>query len=491
MKTKMNYLTATLLAIFAWGGTGVGMAKQSKKALRHPVEDNKKSPGVYDANQNDRQGIQDAEQGPGDKPVTWSISRPNAKNALSEVTKGIYQIHGGGFPNITIIEGREGIMIIAPFVPKETMAESLDLYYRKAGKRPIKAVVDAHPHTNYFASTKRTASGLDIDGIEMEFMAVPGMGASSAALMYFPQFKALFYGEDTASAIHDICTLGVSKIRDAKNRWKALDQAIHRYEDKIEILFSQHHWPRIGKENIKRFLAKECRNCKYMHDRILNLVSKGYSPAEIEGIINPIPESGRIRNSPPEITGQKDYRQDAGTLRNVMSAHLKRGNIRNLVRNMLKQFGYQTESVFRNDELLVNAGEPGIGLLKNSRELTLTDTLYALTPELLFDYLGVSLNSEKSKGKKLAFNWIAQNGRSYGFWIENEVLMYREGKLVKHPDAVITGDRLHFALVAMRAMPLKTALDKGMIKIEGNTDKFRELLGCMDKFHGNFHTITP
>ena len=24
-----------------------------------------------------------------------------------------------------------------------------------------------------------------------------------------------------------------------------------RYEDKIEILFSQHHWPRIGKENIK------------------------------------------------------------------------------------------------------------------------------------------------------------------------------------------------------------------------------------------------
>ena len=140
---------------------------------------------------------------------------------------------------------------------------------------------------------------------------------------------------------------------------------------------------------------------------------------------------------------------------------------------MLKQFGYQTESVFRNDELLVNAGEPGIGLLKNSRELTLTDTLYALTPELLFDYLGVSLNNEKSKGKKLAFNWIAQNGRSYGFWIENEVLMY------------------HFALVAMRAMPLKTALDKGMIKIEGNTDKFRELLGCMDKFHGNFHTITP
>lgn len=79
MKTKMNYLTATLLAIFAWGCTGVGMAKQSKKALRHPVEDNKKSPGVYDANQNDRQGIQDAEQGPGTNRLRGAFPVPMPK----------------------------------------------------------------------------------------------------------------------------------------------------------------------------------------------------------------------------------------------------------------------------------------------------------------------------------------------------------------------------------------------------------------------------
>ena len=48
---------------------------------------------------------------------------------------------------------------------------------------------------------------------------------------------------------------------------------------------------------------------------------QGYSPAEIEEKINPIPESGRIRNSPPEITGQQDYRQDAGTLRNVIDVY--------------------------------------------------------------------------------------------------------------------------------------------------------------------------
>lgn len=66
--------------------------------------------------------------------------------------------------------------------------------------------------------------------------------------------------------------------------------------------------------------------------------------------------------------------------------------------------------------------------------------------------------------------------------------MYREGKLVKHPDAVITGDRLHFALVAMRAMPLKTALDKGMIKIEGNTDKFGN---CSDAWISSMEISMP
>lgn len=43
----------------------------------------------------------------------------------------------------------------------------------------------------------------------------------------------------------------------------------------------------------------------------------------------------------------------------------------------------------------------------------------------------------------------------------------------------------------MQAMPLKEVLDKGMIKIEGNTDKFKELIGCMDKFNGNFNIIEP
>lgn len=133
------------------------------------------------------------------------------------------------------------------------------------------------------------------------------------------------------------------------------------------------------------------------------------------------------------------------------------------------------------NEFLVGAYELRNGLLQNPLDLVSKDILSNLTPEMLFDYMGISLNAEKSKGKKLAFNWMDQNGKPYGFWVEDEVLMYREGKPVEHPDAVITGNKFNFTLVAMRAMSLKDALDKGMIKIEGNTDKFKELT---DRMHG-------
>lgn len=517
MKIKINYFAAMLLAMFAGGGIGAQGAEQPKKATSHTIEYNQKFLGAHGLDENDKQDFQDAEKGfmatlkdpniknkegrtvfdisafdfTKDKPAPdtvnpslWRVSQLNAKSGLFKVMDGIYQIRGFDLSNMTIIEGKEGLIIIDPLISEETAKAGLDLYYREVeqpetGKRPVKAVVYTHSHVDHFGGVKGVASEQDvksgktqilapegflkeavsenvyagnamgrrstymyaapfnkgpegtvgsglgtasssgtitvipptdtitktgetrtIDGVEMEFMMAPGTEAPSEMLMYLPQFKALCSAEDATHTMHNLYTLRGAKVRDASNWWKALDEAIQRYGDKTEVLFAQHHWPRWGKERISQFLAKERNGYKYMHDRTLNLINKGYTPVEIAEMIK-------------------------------------------------------------------------------------------LPPEMLFDYMGISLNAEKSKGKKLAFNWIDQNGKPYGFWVEDEVLMYREGKPVDHPDAVITGDKLNFTLIAMQAMPLKEALDKSMIKIEGNTDKFKELIGCMDKFNGNFNIIEP
>ena len=662
MKTRISYFSALLLAISSLASIDASGAEQSKKATSHTIEYNKNFLGAHGLDENDRQDFQASKKGfiatlknPNIKnkegrtvfdvssfdftknkpapdtvnPSLWRVSQLNAKSGLFKVMDGIYQIRGFDLSNMTIIEGKEGLIIIDPLISAETAKAGLDLYYQeveqpKTGKRPVKAVVYTHSHVDHFGGVKGVISEQDvksgktqvlapegfmkeavsenvyagnamgrrstymyaapfhkgpegtvgsglgtasssgtitvipptdtitktgetrtIDGVEMEFMMAPGTEAPSEMLMYFPQFKALCSAEDATHTMHNLYTLRGAKVRDASNWWKALDEAIQRYGNKTDVLFAQHHWPRWGKESINQLLAKERNGYKYMHDRTLNLINKGYTPVEIAEMIKLPAEIdkqwyfrgyyGTLNHNakaiyqrymgwydgnpanlyplPPveaakryvELAGgpdkmidnaqkafdQGDYRWTAEVLKHVVFADPQNTKARNLAADALEQLGYQAESGPWRNEFLVGAYELRNGLLKNPLNLISTDILSNLTPEMLFDYMGISLNSDKSKGKKLSFNWIDQNGKPHGFWVEDEVLMYREGKPVQHPDAVITGDQLNFALVAMQAMPLKEALDKGTIKIEGNPDKFKELIGHMDKFNGNFHIIEP
>lgn len=661
----MNYFSTMLLAILAmpvFPAAAADDAAQPKEATRHTIEYNRNFAAQHGLDFQDKQDFQDAERGfiatikdpqiknkegrtvydassfdfTRDKPAPdtvnpslWRVSQLNAKHGLFKVTDGIYQIRGFDLSNMTIIEGKEGLIIIDPLISEETARAGLELYYQEVkqpetGKRPVKAVIYSHSHVDHFGGVKGVAteedvasgktrilgpaefmkeavsenvyagnamgrrstymyaapfnkdpkgtvgSGLGtasssgtitvipptdtikktgetrtIDGVDMEFMMAQGTEAPSEMLMYFPQFKALCSSEDATHTMHNLYTLRGAQVRDASKWWKVLDEAIQRYGDKTEILFAQHHWPKWGKERISKFLANERDGYKYMHDRTLNLINKGYTPVEIAETIklpaeldkqwyfrgyygtlnhnakaiyqrymgwydgNPanlyaLPPveaakryvelaggAGKMIDNAQKAFDKGDYRWTAEVLKHVVFADPQNRKARNLAADALEQLGYQAESGPWRNEFLVGAYELRNGLLKNPLDLVSTDILSNLTPEMLFDYMGISLNGEKAKDQSLSFNWVDEEGKQHGFWIENEVLMYREGKPVDHPDAVITSDKLHFTLVVMQAVPLKEALDKGMLKIEGNADKFNDLLGRLDKFNVNFNIIEP
>lgn len=398
------------------------------------------------------------------------------------------------------------------------------------------------PPTDIIVKTGETRT---IDGVDMEFMMAPETEAPAEMLLYFPQFKALCTAEDATHTMHNLYTLRGAKVRNAVNWWKSLDETLLRYGDKAEILFAQHHWPKWGKENICRFLTKERNGYKYMHDQTLNLVNKGYTPVEIAEMIK-MPSDinkewcfrgyyGTLNHNakaiyqrymgwydgnpanlyalPPaevakryvELAGgadnmianarkafeKGDYRWVAEVLKHVVFADPKNTEARNMAADALEQLGYQAESGPWRNEFIAGAYELRNGLHQNPQNLVSKDMLANLTPQMLFDYMGISLNADKAKGKKLSFNWIAPNGTPYGFWIEDEVLLYREATPVEHPDAVITADNLNFILVAMRITPLKDALDKGLLQIKGDPAKLQTLLDCMEQFNGNFNIIEP
>ena len=83
-------------------------------------------------------------------PSLWRQSQLTAIQGLFEVTGGIYQLRGIELSNMTVVEGRDGVVIIDPAVSAEVAAAGLALYRRHRGDRPVTAVIFTHSHLDHF-----------------------------------------------------------------------------------------------------------------------------------------------------------------------------------------------------------------------------------------------------------------------------------------------------------------------------------------------------
>ena len=97
---------------------------------------------------------------------------------------------------------------------------------------------------------KKTGETRTIDGVEMTFQMAPSTEAPAEFLIHFPQFRALCAAEDATHTLHNLYTLRGAQVRDAKNWWKALNEAMVLFGDKTEVVFAQHHWPKWGQKEI-------------------------------------------------------------------------------------------------------------------------------------------------------------------------------------------------------------------------------------------------
>ena len=82
-----------------------------------------------------------------------------------------------------------------------------------------------------------------IDGVEMEFVYVLDTEAPVEIMIWLPQLKAFCTAEDMTHNMHNLQTLRGAKVRNGLLWSKAVDTAIERYGDRVEVSFSTHHWP--------------------------------------------------------------------------------------------------------------------------------------------------------------------------------------------------------------------------------------------------------
>lgn len=384
-----------------------------------------------------------------------------------------------------------------------------------------------------------------IDGVEMEFQLTPGTEAPVEMNIFLPQLKAMWMAENTTHTMHNILSLRGTQVRDAKLWAYYINETIDLYGPEIEVVFQSHHWPVWENERIDRYLRKQRDLYKFIHDRTVNLMNKGYTGKEIAEKIALPPSldqfwSGRgyygtlkhnaravyqyymgwydgnpssLDALPPEIEAKKyldyigrdqllrkakadyqqgNYRWVATVVKHAVYADDSDTEAKELLANAYEQLGYQAESgpwrsIYLQGALELRKGAPSIEPPKG----TSSDILNAMDPGLIFDFLAVRLNAEKVQDLELGIAFhFTDLATTYTVFIENSVLNHSTKS--RHPvSTTLHLNQTTFNDIQSQRLTWKEAIQSGQVKLEGDPKTLLTFGQLFEPFELWFNMVTP
>lgn len=114
-------------------------------------------------------------------PSLWRQAQLNAIHGLFKVADGIYQLRGMDLANMTVVEGKTGLIVIDPLLTAETAKAALDLYFQHRPKKPVVAVIYSHGHADHFGGVKGLISDEDVAAGRAKVYAPEGFMESAIA----------------------------------------------------------------------------------------------------------------------------------------------------------------------------------------------------------------------------------------------------------------------------------------------------------------------
>jgi len=326
---------------------------------------------------------------------------------------------------------------------------------------------------------------LNVDGVEMVFQVTPGTEAPAEMNLYLPQWRALCMAENCTATMHNLYTLRGAPVRDALAWSKYIDDALVAFGAASDVVFASHSWPRWGSDEVSRYLESQRDSYRFIHDQTLRLANHGLSMNEIAETLTAPPalladsfnhgfygtlshnakavyqrylgwfdaNPAHLSPHPPVAAAKRyvdymggapavlerarvsyaegDYRWVCEVVNHVVFADPENDDARYLQADALEQLGYQSESGPWRDFYLSGAMElrAGSTALKGIAMSGLAPGLVrAMSPELLFDLLGVRLNADMAGA--LAFEaelQLSEPESTWTFGVERGALHAREG----------------------------------------------------------------
>jgi alkyl sulfatase BDS1-like metallo-beta-lactamase superfamily hydrolase len=392
----------------------------------------------------------------------------------------------------------------------------------------------------------RTGQELAIDGVRMVFQMTPGTEAPAEMNTWFPERKALWLAENATNTFHNILTLRGAQVRDALNWAKYLNEAIELYGAGAEVKFQSHHWPKWGNAEIVDYLKKQRDLYKYIHDQSVRLMNQGYTGTEIADTIQLPSELGQefynrdyygtvrhnsravyqrymgwydanpttLNQLPPEPAAKKyveymggenailkrakadfdegEYRWVAEALKHVVFANPENRAAKDLLADTYEQMGYQAESgpwrsIYLQGAHELRNGVPSAGAILPASP----DTIRAMPPEMLFDYLGVRLNGPRAASRRIAINVdFTDLGRTYALVVENGVLNHST-RPAADPDATLALTKASLDRTQLGEATMDELIASGDVKFTGNRQAWSDFMGLLDTFPFWFPIVTP
>lgn len=375
-----------------------------------------------------------------------------------------------------------------------------------------------------------------VDGVRIVFQNTPDAEAPAEMNFFFPDMAMLCMAENCTHTMHNLYPIRGAQTRDALAWSKYINEALLMWGADTDVMFSTHHWPRFGTDDVRDFLVLQRDVYRWMHDQTMRLANLGLTPTEIaeelrlpecfsaqshvQGYYGTVSHNvksiytkylgwydsnpANLNPHPPTASGERyvefmggaeevlrkarrsydegDYRWVAQVVNHVVFADPSNRTARELQADALEQMAYQSESATWRNAYLQGASELRDGSpdfpAGRGRQLA-----HAMTAEQLFDSIGVRLDGEALQALQCRINFrFTDLGEDHVVGITNRALHHDPNQFDPKADATVTLSRTTLAEVLGSLDDFASRVNSGDIVVDGDRDSPDALFAAMTEF---------
>ena len=394
----------------------------------------------------------------------------------------------------------------------------------------------------------KTGQELVLDGVRVEFQLTPESEAPAEMHFYFPDHRALCMAENCTGTMHNVLTLRGALVRDTLMWSRYIDEAMDRWGDVSDVVFSSHGWPHWGTEAVTGYLTRQRDLYRWLHDQSMRLINLGHSPNEISAKIDlppglwadyhchgyygtvshnvravyqrylgfydghpssldpyePVEAGARyveFMGGMDQLLKQArasfengDHKWVAEVLRHAVFADPSCEEARLLQADAFEQLAWRAESGPWRDIYLSGAQELRHGSLSiESVSRPRPELVTGMDLQQAFDLIAASLDGTAAATLgPLAINWhLADVADTARLELSNGTLHSRPGATHPTPEVTVHGDRSQLDRIFSSETTLADLLDEGAVAADGDVDRLRALFACTTDFPRFYNIIEP